>query len=455
MLSRVFIILALLCALPGLALAKTFNAETFTLDNGMQVVVIPNHRAPVVSHMVWYKFGGADEKPGQSGVAHFLEHLMFKGTPKVPESQFSLIVKKLGGNENAFTTHDYTAFYQDISRDHLEKVMEMESDRMKNLQLSDAQVASEREVVIEERHQRVDNTPQAKFQEQLMSTLFVNSPYAIPVLGWLQEMKEMTREEALDYYKRWYAPNNAILVVAGDITADELKPLAEKYYGSLPSQPIPERVRPRPAPIIVEHQLIMQDPRIGQPTVMKVYRAPRGSDGMDLLSEIFGGTTTSRLYKDLVVDQKLAVSAGADYDPISLSDTTFTVYATPTPGTSLPVLEAAIDKEIAHVLDRGVTLEELKSARTRALASFTYYRDSLQGPALLFGRALCSGFDVDYLENRAARLEKLTIDDVNDAADAVFHGPDLPVTGVLLPAPPSPKAPAAATPAPAEKEQKK
>ena len=451
MLSRVFILLALLCTFSVPAFAKTFNAETFTLENGMQVVVIPNHRAPVVSHMVWYRFGGADEKPGESGVAHFLEHLMFKGTAKVPEGQFSLIVKKMGGNENAFTTHDYTAFYQDISRDHLEKVMEMEADRMKNLQLTDAQVASEREVVIEERHQRVDNTPQAKFQEQLMSALFVNHPYAVPVLGWLQEMKEMAREEVLEYYRRWYAPNNAILVVAGDVTAEELKPLAQKYYGSIPSQQIPERVRPRPAPIVAQHQIIMQDPRIGQPTVMKVFRAPRGSDGMDLLAEIFGGTTTSRLYKDLVVDQKLAVSAGADYDPISLNDTTFTVYATPTPGTPLPALEAAVDKEIAHLLDRGVTLEELKNARTRALATFTYYRDSLQGPALLFGRALCSGFDVDYLENRATRLEKLTIDDVNDAADTVFRGPDLPVTGVLLPAPQPPKTP----PAPQQKEQGK
>jgi zinc protease len=437
MLSRVFIILVCcLLGMPGLAQAKTFNSETFMLENGMQVVVIPNHRAPVVSHMVWYRFGGSDEKPGESGVAHFLEHLMFKGTAKMPEGQFSLTVKKLGGDENAFTTHDYTAFYQNIARDHLEKVMEMEADRMKNLQLTEAQVASERQVVIEERHQRVDNTPQARFQEQLLAALFVNHPYATPVLGWLQEMKEMTREEVLSYYHTWYTPNNAILIVAGDITAEELKPLAQKYYGSIPSQPVPERVRPRPAPITVEHQIIMRDPRIGQPTVMKIYRAPRGSDAMELLSEILGGTTTARLYKDLVVDQKLAISAGADYDAISLNDTTFSIYATPTPDTPLPVLEAAIDKEIARLMDTGVTLEELKGARTRALASFTYYRDSLQGPALLFGRTLASGFDVDYLENRSTRIEKLTIDDINDAADAVFKSGDMPVTGVLLPAPP-------------------
>ncbi|MEZ0225879.1 MAG: M16 family metallopeptidase [Alphaproteobacteria bacterium] len=442
MLSRVFIILfCCLIAFPAMAGAKTFGSETFTLENGLQVVVIPNHRAPVVSHMVWYKFGGGDEKAGESGVAHFLEHLLFKGTAKVPEGQFSLAVKKMGGSENAFTTHDYTAFYQNVSRDRLEKVMEMEADRMKNLQLSAEQVASERQVVIEERRQRIDNTPQARFQEQLMAALFVNHPYSTPVIGWLHEIKELTREEALDYYHKWYAPNNAILIVSGDITAEELKPLAQKYYGVIPSQTLPERRRPRPAPITVEHQIILQDPRIGQPTVMKAYRAPRGSDASDLLAEIFGGTTTARLYKDLVVDQKLAISAGADYDAVSLNDTTFSVYATPAPGVSLPALEAAIDKEIARLLDRGVTLEELKKAKSRTLASFTYYRDSLQGPALLFGRTLASGFDMDYVENRPARIEKLTIDDINDAADAILRSGDVPVTGVLLPAPPKPQQP--------------
>ncbi|MEZ0260980.1 MAG: M16 family metallopeptidase [Alphaproteobacteria bacterium] len=433
MLSRVFLILAFLFCLPAMAAAKTFNAETFTLENGMQVVVIPNHRAPVVTHMVWYKFGAADEKPGESGVAHFLEHLLFKGTPKVPDGQLSLTVKKLGGNDNAFTTHDYTAYYQSIARAHLEKVMEMEADRMKNVQLSEEQVASERQVIIEERRQRIDNQPSAKFQEQLMASLFVNHPYGTPVIGWLHEMKELTRDEALAYYHKYYTPNNAILVVAGDVTAEELKPLAEKYYGPIPSQPVPERQRPRAAPIEVMHQVVMQDPRVGQPVLMKAYRVPRGNDAMAILAEIFGGTSTARMYKKLVVDQKLAVSAAADYDAVSLNDTTFTIYATPTPGTGMKDLEAAMDKEVALLLEKGVTLEELKGARTRMLASFTWYRDSLQGPAMLFGRALASGLGLDYIENRSQRIESLTIDDINDAADKVFKGDDLPVTGILLP----------------------
>lgn len=422
-----------LCLPPKAARAGTFNAETFTLDNGLQVVVIPNHRAPVVSHMIWYKFGAADEKQGESGIAHFLEHLMFKGTPKVPQGQFSLAVKKMGGTENAFTTQDYTAFYQNVPRADLPKVMEMEADRMKNLAVTQEQTASERQVVIEERRQRVDSNPQARFREQMMAALFVNHPYANPVIGWLHEIKALTLEQAMSYYHTWYAPNNAILVVAGDITADELKPLAKKYYGVIQAQPLPDRARPRPAPIVADVQIIMEDKRVGQPIVMKGYRVPRGSDGIDMLADILGGSSTARLYKDLVVDRKLATMAGADYDPVSLNDTVFTIYATPAPGISLAALQAAIDLDIQTILDKGVTPEELASAKARALANFTYYRDSLQGPALLFGRALCSGFSADYIENRSDRLQKLTVDDISAAAKTVFAGADKPVTGVLLP----------------------
>jgi zinc protease len=266
-----------------------------------------------------------------------------------------------------------------------------------------------------------------------MSALFVNHPYAIPIIGWLHEMKELTREQALDYYHKWYAPNNAILIVSGDMTAEELKPLAQKYYGAIPAQQIPPRLRPRPAPIVAQVQIIMQNKRVGEPFVMKAYRVPRGSDALDMLADILGGSSTARLYKDLVVDRKLATNAGADYDPVSLNDTVFTVYATPAPGVSLAALQAAIDLDLKAILQKGVTLEELTSAENRALANFTYYRDSLQGPALLFGRTLCSGFSMDYLENRSDRLQKLTVDDISAAAKSVFAGSDLPVTGVLLP----------------------
>lgn len=417
----------------GPAAAKTFAAETFTLANGLQVVVIPNHRAPVVTHMVWYKFGAADERQGKSGIAHFLEHLMFKGTEKVPDGQFSLRVKKMGGQDNAFTTHDYTAYYQNISLERLPQVMEMEADRMENLVLKESQIAPEREVIIEERRQRIDNQPQARFREQLMSALFVNHPYATPVIGWLHEMKELTREDALDNYGAWYAPNNAILVVAGDIDAKKLKPLAEKYYGALNPALIEPRQRPLPAPIIAQHRIIMEDVRAGQPLITRVWRAPRGSDALEILAEFFGGSSSARLYKSLVVDQRLAVSAGADYDPISLNDSTFTVYARPIPGTSMTKLEIALDEEIRKLVYGGVMPEELKNAKSKKKAETTYYLDSLQGPALLFGRVLASGFNIDYIDNWEERIDRLSSADVNATIKAMFSAENLPVTGILLP----------------------
>lgn len=423
----------LLFLLSAQAEAAMFNAETFTLNNGLQVVVIPNHRAPVVTHMIWYKFGGSDERPGKSGIAHFLEHLMFKGTPRVPDGQFSKIVKKLGGNDNAFTTHDYTAFFQNVAKEHLPRMMEMEADRMKNLELREDQVGSEREVIIEERRQRIDNQPQARFQEQLMSALFVNHPYGIPVIGWLHEMKTLTRADAMDEYTRWYAPNNAVLIISGDVTAAEVKPLAEKYYGVLPASVLQKRERPLPAPIIAQHRLTMADPRIGQPVITKIYRAPRGSDALDMLAEIFGGSSTARLYKDLVVDQKLAIAAGADYDPISLNDTTLSLFATPAPGVSVEKLEAALDAEVGKLLSEGVTAAELQGAKSRKKASQTYALDSLQGPAMLFGRAIASGFDADYVETLQDRVQKLQPDDINKAAAAQFAADNVPVTGILLP----------------------
>ncbi len=446
--------IALLLVLSSPAAARSFNVETFFLDNGMQVVAIENRRAPVVTHMVWYKVGAADEKPGKSGIAHFLEHLMFKGTPKFPSGSLSSTVKRLGGNDNAFTSHDFTAYYQNLAREHLPKVMEMEADRMTNLRLTPAEVAAERDVVIEERKQRIDNQPQALFNEQMMAAAFVNHPYGMPVIGWMHEIKELTREDALAAYQQWYAPNNAILIVAGDITAAELKPLAEKYYGDIAVAEVPPRHRPRPAPILATQRLLLEDPRVGVPTIMKVYRAPRGSDAADVLSEIFGGTSTARLYKKLVVEEKLAVAAGVNYDPVSLNETSFVVYANPAPGVTAAELERAIERETQLLLDKGITAEELAAAKSRKAASITYYLDSLQGLALIFGRALSSGFDVNYVQNKLARIEALAVDDINAVAATIMAGDNLPVAGLLtVPSQTTPKArtpraaPAAPTPA--------
>ncbi len=249
---RMVPLLSILAVIGSIALhpanAAVFTPETFMLKNGMQVVVIQNHRVPVVSHMVWYRVGAADEGPGETGVAHFLEHLMFKGTPSYPDGEFSTIVARNGGQENAFTSYDYTGYYQTVARDRLELVMAMESDRMSNLVLSDEDISTERLVVLEERRSRTDNNPSAILNEQVNAALFLNYPYRDPVIGWENEIRELNRDAILGFYQRWYAPNNAILVVAGDITAYELRPLAEKYYVAVPRAYAPERVRPAEPP---------------------------------------------------------------------------------------------------------------------------------------------------------------------------------------------------------------
>ncbi len=417
-------------------ISKTFNAESFTLKNGMQVVTIPNHRAPVISHMVWYKVGAVDEVAGTSGLAHFFEHLMFKGTDKFPNGSYSLTVGKLGGNDNAFTTQDYTTYFANISKQHLEKIMEMEADRMTNLKLTDEMVASERMVVIEERRQRVENNPAARFRERIMEALYPgNHPYGRPTIGYMNELEQLNRDQALGFYKQWYAPNNAILVIAGDVTADEIKPLAEKYFGVLEAKPDIHQNVPLAPPVTEPKRLTLNDPQVRTPQIQRYYRASRNSRALEVLAEIFGSSSTSRLYKSLVVEQKLASSAGAGYDSLSrLNHTNFALVAAPNSGVNPERVESALDAEVQKLLKDGVTDVEVATAKQRLIASSVYDRDSLQGPAMQFGQALISGLTLDDVEYWPHRIGKVTRDEVNAAIKAVFDGESKPVTGVLLPA---------------------
>lgn len=416
---------------------RTFNAQSATLSNGMVVVAVPNHRAAVISHMIWYKVGAADETAGKSGLAHFFEHLMFKGTEKFPDDAFSTTIAKLGGNDNAFTTQDYTAYYVNISRQHLEKIMEMEADRMTHLDLSDKVVESERQVVMEERRQRIENNPAARFRETLMEKLFPGGhAYGRPTIGYAPEIEQLNRANATDFYKQWYAPNNAVLVVAGDITMTELHPLAEKYFGSIPHQPDSRQPLPPAAALPAPLRLEQADPQVQSPMITRYYRVPADSRALEVLTEIFGGSTTSRLYRSLVVDKKLASSAGAAYDALSrLDDTLLTVYLQPLPGIAPVDAEAALDAEIARLLAEGATAEEVETAKKRLITSAIYDRDSLQGPAMLFGQALAVGRTLADVEEWPRRIAKVTPDDVNAVIKTALLGPSSPVTGVLLPMP--------------------
>jgi zinc protease len=396
----------------------------FTLGNGLEVVVIPDHRAPVVTHMVWYRVGAADETPGKSGLAHFLEHLMFKGTNKNPIGLFSQTVSLVGGQENAFTSSDYTAYFQRVTREHLKKLMEFEADRMTGLVLTDDVVKLELNVVQEEYNMRVANSPSARLDEQMDAALFLNHPYGRPVIGWRHEIDKLDREGALAFYRRFYTPNNAILVVAGDITAEEVKTLAEEIYGKVPRvAEIAPRLRPQEPVQNAVRTVTLADRRVTQPSVQRVYLAPsystakKGeSEALEVLSHILGRGANSRFYQSLVIDKGIAISAGASYSSAALDSSRFGVYGTPKPGTSLPQLEEAMDAAIAEISDKGVTAEELERTKTRLIADSVYAQDSQATLARWYGVALTTGSTVEDVRSWPDRIRAVTPDSVRDAA---------------------------------------
>ena len=433
---------AVLVALqPGAVGAKVFEPETFTLDNGLEVVVITNRRAPIVTHMIWYKVGAADEAPGETGLAHFLEHLMFKGTETLAPGEFSEIIAANGGVENAFTSWDYTGYYQTVARDRLEIVMKHEADRMSNLKLSDEVVNPERDVVLEERRSRIDNEPGSKLWEVVRAALFLNHPYRRPVIGWEHEIRGLTTEGALAFYRRWYAPNNAVLIVAGDVTAAEVRPLAERYYGPVPTRELPPRVRVEEPPHNAARSVTLESARVRQPSVSVSYLAPSYSRGdrqyayaLQVLDQIVGGGTTSRLYRALVVDQALAASAGSGYDSDNLDLSTFRFYVSPRIGVEVEQVETALRAEIDRLLAEGVSEAEVAAAKRRLVASAVYARDSLSAGARVIGAALSTGQSVADVESWPDRIDAVTAAQVNEAARAVLRRPSS-VTAYLLPKP--------------------
>ena len=440
----------------GPAQAKVFEPATFTLDNGLEVVVVINRRAPIVTHMVWYKVGAADEPLGKSGIAHFLEHLMFKGTEKLASGEFSQIIAANGGRENAFTSQDFTAYHQTVAADRLEIMMRHEADRMVNLQLSESVVAPERDVILEERRSRTDNEPSAQLFEMARAALYLHHPYGTPVIGWEHEMKGLDAEDAIRFYRRWYAPNNAVLVVAGDVEVAEVRRLAETYYGPIPAADVPERVRVSEPRQNAARRATLTSPLVRQPSVSMSYLAPSynaalgppKADGtspdpeptvayaLQVLDEILGGGTTSRLYRSLVVEQGIAAGAGTDYSPNSLDLTTFSFYGSPRAGTEIAAIEGALRRELELLLRDGVSEAEVASAKQRLGAAAIYARDSLSTGAQIFGRALTTGSTVEEVEDWPARIEAVTLDQVNAAARTVFHE-ERSVTGTLLPKPTS------------------
>jgi len=399
---------------------RVFGAETFTLANGMQGVVIPMRRAPVVAHMVWYRVGAADEAQGHSGLAHFLEHLMFKGTPSLAAGQFSRRVAREGGRDNAFTGHDYTAYFQQVAADRLPLVMAMEADRMVNLLLDEKDIAPERLVVIEERRQVVENNPGSRFRERLAAAFYVNSPYGRPIIGWEDEIRAIDRASLLAFYRRFYLPANAILVVQGDADLETVRRLAEETYGRIPSGPAPVRARPQEPPALGVKRLTLRDQRVREPSMSRLYRAPSAragqdmADALDVAAHVLGSGPTSILWRALV-DAGLAASAGAYYSGETVDGTEFGLFAAPRPGVAPDRVEAALDEAIARTVQEGVTEAQVAQAARQLTAGAAIARDSLMGGARTIGAALAVGLPLSSVETWPARIRAVTPDRVTAA----------------------------------------
>ena len=428
---RVFISIIAFFAIYAAGAAADISDQVFEtrLDNGMQVVVIQDNRAPVVTHMVWYRAGSADETAGVSGVAHFLEHLLFKKTKNLADGELSRVVAENGGSDNAFTSYDYTAYYQRIASDRLGLMMSMESDRMVNLDLGPDDIYTERDVIIEERNQRTETNPSALFREQFNAALYQNHRYGVPVIGWRHEMSALELDDALAYYRQFYAPNNAILIVAGDVEPQQVFDLAQTYYGPIPANAnLGDRTRAQEPPHSAARRLQFYDERVAQPYVLRSYLAPERDSGdqtraaaLTLLADILGGSQTSVLVRKLQFDDPQAVYVSASYSGVSLDKTTFDLVIVPAEGVSLQQAEDALDAALSQFIETGVDADQLARIKGQYRASQIYARDSVTGLARSYGRALTSGLTIQDIHDWPDILQSVTPEDIIAAARDVFE----------------------------------
>jgi len=441
------LLMPVMMCLPAMAMAEAMDeVTTYTLENGMDVVVIEDRRAPVVTHMVWYRAGSADEPPGQSGIAHFLEHLLFKATDDLEAGELSDIVAAQGGSDNAFTSFDYTAYFQRVAADRLELMMTLEADRMNDIRLTPEDIVTERDVILEERSQRVDSSPGAIGMEQMRATQYLNHRYGVPIIGWRHEMESLSMEDALDFYHLYYSPNNAILIVAGDVDPEEVLELARKHYGPIPAEPqLPERFRSEEPPQLAARRLTYEDPRVAQPYLVRSYLAPERDPGeqekaaaLTYLAELLGGSPfTSALGMALQFDENIAVYTGAGYGAISLDDTTFSISLAPSDGVDLATAEERMDAVIAEFLETGPDPDAMERIRTQLRAQEIYARDNVQGLARRYGVALTSGLTVEDVQQWPDVLQAVTPEDVLAVAAEVLV-PERSVTAyVTAPAAPA------------------
>jgi zinc protease len=423
-----------------------------TLDNGMRVIVQEDHRAPVMVSQVWYRAGAMDEFNGTTGVAHVLEHMMFKGTQNVPPGEFSKRIAAAGGRENAFTSRDHTAYFQQMQKDRLELAMQLEADRMANLVISDELFAKEIQVVMEERRLRTDDQPQSVVYERLMATAYQAHPYRRPIIGWMDDLRHMTGQDARDWYARWYAPNNATLVVAGDVRADAVIALAKRYFGALPARTLPSR-KPQVEPVQVGQKRIVVKAPAQLPYLLMAWHAPTLKDwehdttpyALQILAGVLSGNDSARLQKSLVKTQQVAVNASAGYDTVARGPGMFMIDATPAPGQSVALLEKAIRDELQRIQRDGISEAELARVKAQVIAADVYQRDSLFYQAMQLGEYVIAGLPPEALARRVEKLRAVTAGQVQEAAQQWLRD-DLLSVAELDPQELKPQAPRAAVP---------
>jgi zinc protease len=449
--QRIIRLAALLLTLsaPLAALANPFEHQ---LANGLRIIVKEDHRAPTAAHMVWYRAGSMDETNGTTGVAHLLEHMMFKGTPSTGAGEFSRLVAAAGGRDNAFTSKDFTAYFQQVPKQKLAQMMQLEADRMRHLTLDAKEFAQEIKVVMEERRLRTDDQPQALLAEQMGAVAFQAHPYRVPVIGWMNDLENMTVQDARDWYARWYVPNNAFVVIVGDVDHDEVFRLAEQYYGPLAARPLPER-KPQSEPEQTGIRRLTVKAPAELPVVLMAYKVPVIRDvendvdpyALEMLSAILDGHDAARFSKRLVRELRLAVSAGVGYDANSRGPGLFYLQGTPSAGRTRAELEAGLRAEIARVAKDGVGGDELARARAQLVAGQIYKLDSMFAQAMEIGQLETSGLAYQANTRMIEKLQAVTAEQVRAVARKYFRDEQLTVAELdPQPLPSKPRVPAVA-----------
>ena len=433
-----FVTLALLCAS-----ASTFAAQVAQrmLANGMNIIVKEDHRSPVAVSMVWYRAGSMDEVSGTTGVAHMLEHMMFKGTTKVPVGEFSRTVARAGGRENAFTSRDYTAYYEQLHKSRLPLALELEADRMVNLSFAEDEFAKESKVVMEERRSRTDDDPRSQLHEQLMATVYISHPYRSPVIGWMNDLQNMQLADARGWYQKWYAPNNATLVVAGDVEPEAVFKLAEKFFGSIPSRALPQRkVQTEPRQFGVKRITVKAPAEL--PYLVMAYHAPVLRDvesdwepyALFVLNGILDGSDASRLNRELVRNTRVANSANSSYDLINRGPALFFLDGIPAEGKTVADVEAALREQIRLLVEKGISDDELRRVKAQVTAAQVYARDSVYYQAMRIGMLQTIGLPYDSSDLQVRKLQEVSADQVREVARKYLVDDNLTVA-VLDPQP--------------------